>query len=283
MNVFESPVARSLNRYLIGSVLIAHCLLSRAYGLDEPVLDAVRPREVVPLFNGRDLAGLSTWLKDTKRDDPRKVFRVTDGLLHITGDGDGYIATKSAYRDYRLIVEYKWGKRTDGGKFVRNSGILLNATGPEGGAGGTWMSSIECQLAQGCVGDLIVIRGKDSSGEPIPVRLTSPVVVGPDKRPRWREGGEPRTFTGDRQLWWSRHDPDFKELLDTRGKDDVESPTGEWTRVECRCDGDRIAIRVNGHEVNAAHDVHPSAGKILLQSEGFELFVRTFELHPLKP
>ena len=54
------------------------------------------------------------------------------------------------------------------------------------------MSSIECQLAQGCVGDLIVIRGKDASGEAIPVRLTSPVVLGPDKRPRWREGGEPQ-------------------------------------------------------------------------------------------
>jgi Domain of Unknown Function (DUF1080) len=283
MNVLVSPGLRLLNRYLIGSVLIAHGLLPTAYAQDEPVPDAVRPREIVRLFNGRDLDGLSTWLKNTQRDDPRKVFRVTDGMLHITGDGDGYIATKTAYRDYRLIVEYRWGKRTDGGKSVRNSGILLNATGPDGGAEGTWMSSIECQLAQGCVGDLIVIRGKGPSGEPIPVRLTSPVVVGPDQRPRWKEGGEPRVFTGDRQLWWSRHDPDFKELLDTRGKHDVESPPGEWTRVEVRCDGDRIAIRVNGHEVNAARDVHPSAGRILLQSEGFELFVRTFELHPLKP
>lgn len=68
------------------------------------------------------------------------------------------------YRDYHLIVEYKWGKRTDGGKFVRNSGILLHATGPDGGAGGTWLSLIECQLAQGCVGDLIPIRGKDEAG-----------------------------------------------------------------------------------------------------------------------
>ncbi len=151
-------------------------------------------REVIPLFNGKTLAGLSTWLKDTKHDDPRQVFRVTDGLLHITGDGNGYLATEKPYRDYHLIVEYKWGKRTDGGKFVRNSGILLHATGPDGGAGGLWMSSIECQLAQGCVGDLIVIRGKDAKGETVPVRLTSPVVLGPDKRPRWRAGGEPTSL-----------------------------------------------------------------------------------------
>ena len=36
-----------------------------------------------------------------------------------------------------------------------------------------WMSSIECQLAQGCVGDLIPIRGKDEAGSDIPVRFTS--------------------------------------------------------------------------------------------------------------
>jgi hypothetical protein len=250
---------------------------------DEPrPSDPLRPHEVIPLFNGRDFRGLSTWLKDTKHDDPRQVFRITDGQLHITGDGDGYIATEKEYRDYHLVVEYKWGKRTDGGKFVRNSGILLNATGPDGGANGTWMSSIECQLAQGCVGDLIVIRGKDAKGETIPVRLTSQTVLGPDKRPRWREGGEPTVFTGNRQLWWSRHDPDFKELLDTRGKEDVESRLGEWTRVDCICDGDRLTVRVNGTTVNASYDVFPAAGKILLQSEGFELFIRKFELQPLE-
>jgi hypothetical protein len=290
MNVHHAPRARLLNPRMPAAVVLGTIVLlfttdslwPGALGSDEPQRDAVRPREVIRLFNGKTLAGLSTWLEDTKHEDPRQVFRVTDGLLHITGDGNGYIATEQAYRDYHLIVEYKWGKRTNGGKFVRNSGILLHATGPAGGAGGLWMSSIECQLAQGCAGDLIVIRGKDAKGETIPVRLTSPVVLGPDKRPRWREGGEPRVFAGDRQLWWSRHDPDFKELLDTRGKNDVESSTGEWTQVDCLCEQDRITIRVNGHTVNAAHDVSPSAGKILLQSEGFELLVRRFELHPLK-
>ena len=246
----------------------------------EPRAEPVSPQEVIRLFNGQDFTGLATWLKDTKHDDPRRVFRITDGLLHINGDGLGYLATAKDYRDYHLVVEYKWGKRTDGGKYVRNSGILLNAIGPDGGAGGTWMASIECQLAQGCVGDLIAIRGKDANGETIPVQLTSETVVGPDKRPRWMKGGEPRVFT-NRQLWWSRHDPDFQELLDTRGKNDVESRTGEWTRVDCLCAGNRITIRVNGTTVNQCYGVFPAAGKILLQSEGFELFVRKFELHPL--
>jgi hypothetical protein len=248
-----------------------------AAGADEPVT----PKVDTPLFIGKNLTGFTTWLKATRHDDPKRVFRVADGLLHVTGEGFGYLATTKAYQDYRVVLEYKWGKRTDGGKFVRNSGLLLHGTGPDGGANGVWMSCIECQLAQGCVGDLIVIRGKNEKGETIPVRLTSDIALGPDKRPRWREGGTQTVFT-NRQLWWNKHDPDFKELLDTRGKNDVESQLDDWTKVECICDGRKLQVFVNGTKVNDAYDVNPSTGKILLQVEGFELFVRRFEVRPLK-
>lgn len=260
--------------------LLAALLLCGALTAAEKT-DPVTPKDTLALFNGKDLSGLETWLRDGKRDDPRKVFRVADGVLHISGDGFGYVATDKAYRDYHLTVEFKWGDRTDGGKYVRNSGILLHAAGPHGGAGGTWMASIECQLAQGCVGDLIPIRGKDDQGKLIPVEFSSEVAVGPDKKPRWQQGGEKRVFTG-RQLWWNQHDPDFKELLDTRGKNDVESKRGDWTRVECVCQGKDITVLVNGHKVNHCSDAFPAAGRILLQSEGFELFVRKFELRPLE-
>ncbi|WP_165226458.1 3-keto-disaccharide hydrolase [Aquisphaera insulae] len=260
--------------------LLAVALPGGASG-DDAAAEPVRPTRAIRLFNGKDLGGLTTWLKETGHVDPRGVFRVTrDGLLHISGDGFGYVATDRAYRDYRVVLEYRWGDRTDGGPSVRNSGLLLNAVGPDGGAGGEWMSSVECQLAQGCVGDLIPIRGKLADGSMVPVSLTTDVVLGPDKHPRWKVGGTPRTFT-DSQLWWSRHDPDYKELLDTRGKDDVESPKGEWTRVECTSTAGRITVRVNGHLVNECREVTPAAGKILVQTEGFELFVRTFEVHPI--
>jgi hypothetical protein len=256
-------------------------LLALLSAIAAAATEPIRPDKPIALFNGKDLTGLTTWLKDAKRDDPRKVFTVEDGMLHLSGDGYGYVATDKEYRDYHLTVEYKWGKRTDGGKYVRNSGILLHATGPDGGAGGTWMSSIECQLAQGCVGDLIIIRGKDDQGEVIPVSITSDVVLGPDKRPRWKEGGEKRVFTKG-QLWWNRHDPTYKELLDTRGKDDVESQVGDWTKVECICKGKEITVKVNDVTVNHAYDVLPAAGKILLQTEGFEIWFRRFELRPLQ-
>jgi hypothetical protein len=263
-------------RLLLTLVALASCGTA-APAADEPIV----PKEVTPLFNGKNLDGFTTWLKESKREDPKKVFRVTDGQLHITGDGFGYLATEKSYKDYRVVVEYKWGKKTDGGKYVRNSGVLLHGIGPDGGANGTWMSCIECQLAQGCCGDLIVIRGKDEKSATIPVSLTSDVVIGPDKRPRWSPGGEKTVFT-NRQLWWNKHDPDFKELLDTHGKDDVEGKLGEWTKVECVCDGSTITVFVNGVKVNHAYDVYPAAGKILLQTEGFELYVRKFEIHPLK-
>ena len=242
--------------------------------------EPIRPTKTTPLFNGKDLSGLTTWLRGTKQADPRKVFTVNDGVLRLSGEDFGYVGTANEYRDYHLTVEYKWGKRTDGRKYVRNSGILLHATGPDGGVGGTWMSSIECQLAQGCVGDLIVIRGKDDKGEIIPVSITSDIVLGPDKRPRWKEAGEQRVFTKG-QLWWNRHDPTFKELLDTRGKDDVESQLDDWTKVECLCKDKTITVKVNGVTVNHAYDVFPAAGKILLQTEGFEIWFRKFELEPL--
>jgi len=274
-------VVRQSGRPVIAAGLILGLAAVGAWGAEPP--DApVKPTGVVRLFNGRDLAGLSTWLKGTGKDDPRGVFRVADGLLHVSGAGHGYVATDRPYRDYHLTVEYRWGKGTDGGDSVRNSGVLLHATGPDGNADGAWMASVECQLAQGCVGDLIAIPGRGDGAAPIPVRLTGDVALGPDKRPRWKEGGAPRVFTGG-QLWWSRHDPNFQERRDTRGKDDVESPPGEWNRVECLCEGDRVEVRVNGVTVNKAYGVAPAAGKVLLQSEGFELVVRRFELQPLKP
>lgn len=46
--------------------------------------------------------------------------------------------------------------------------------------------------------------------------------------------------------------------------------------------GGPITVRVNGATVNECHDALPAAGKILLQCEGFDLFVCKFELHPLK-
>src|SRR5438105_8432574 len=81
---------------LVSAFLLVTCNLTAGEQKPQPVT----PGERVKLFNGKDLTGLSTWLKDTRRADPRHVFSVTDGQLHISGDGFGYAATEKAYRDY---------------------------------------------------------------------------------------------------------------------------------------------------------------------------------------
>jgi len=42
--------------------------------------------------------------QDTKREDPRKVFTVSDGMIHISGDGYGGLVTNKRYRDYHLCA-----------------------------------------------------------------------------------------------------------------------------------------------------------------------------------
>ncbi len=267
-------------RLLVLTLLGAWAGLAAA--AEKPQPGAVEPNDrVIRLFNGKDLAGLSTWLKQSGRDDPNKVFTVEDGAIRVSGEGQGYIATERAYKDYRLVVEYKWGKKTDGSGFVRNAGVLLHAVGPDGGAGGVWMTSIECQLAQGCEGDLIVIRGKNESGETLPATITCETELAADRKTRWKPGGTKTVYSG-KQFWWSKHEPFFEEKLDTRGRHDVASPLGQWTRVECICRGGRITVKINGVAVNECFDAWPAAGKILLQNEGSEIYYRKFELHPLQ-
>ena len=233
-------------------------------------------------FDERVFDNLTTWLKGSAHEDPQKVFSIADGIVRLSGEGCGYIATRDQYKDYHLSLEYRWGQKSDGTGAVRNSGILLHAQGPDGNANGTWMASVECQLAQGCEGDLIAIQGRDSTGQPIPVTFASNTVTADDGNTRWNPEGRKTIYSG-KQFWWSRHEVGFLERLDTRGKHDVASPTGEWTRVECICRADRITIKINGVTVNECYDVAPQYGKVLLENEGNEVFFRNINLTGLKP
>ena len=266
-----------MNRHLICLMILSG---STAW-CDQPT-SPIEPRgNVIRPFNGRDLSGFTTWLRKADRNATEKNYSAQDGAIRISGEGMGYLATVDSYQNYHLSVDYKWGRRTDGSKYVRNSGILLHAVGPEGNARGIWMASIEVQLAQGCEGDLIVIRGKDAKGKVIPVSITSDTVKASDGRTRWKKGGEKTHYAG-KQFWWSNHEVGFKELLDTRGKEDPASPLGEWTNVECICDGGRITVKINGQTVNECYNVFPSSGRILLENEKNEIYFRNFELRPLR-
>jgi hypothetical protein len=227
----------------------------------------------VQLFNGKDLTGFYTHFRKLgKNNDPDKVFTVHDGMIHVSGQRFGYLATEQEHANYHLTVEFKWGEKTWPPRETkaRDSGVLLHAVGPDGGAG-DWMQSIECQLIEGGTGDFILVKGST---------LSAPV----EKRggqSYYTKGVPEQAFASGRVNWYGR-DPGWKDVKGFRGAQDVEKPVGEWNVLECVCDGDQMTNILNGRVVNAVHSARPSKGKILFQSEGAEIFFRKIELKPLK-
>jgi len=63
---------------------------------------------------------------------------------------------------------------------------------------------------------------------------------------------------------------------------DHEKPHGEWNTVEVVCDGGDVTNIINGHVVNHGSNATERKGKIILQSEGAEIFYRNIKLTPLK-
>lgn len=241
--------------------------------------------DVIRLFDGQSLEGLYTWLKDTKYEDPKRVFRVTDGLLHITGDGLGGLITRNEYRDYHQVLEFKWGPRTwePRKQRTKDSGLLIHSVGADGGYGGIWMPSIEVQIIEGGCGDFILVSGNDQEGKPVPLSVTCETDRDRDGEVIWKPGGKRETFdlNNRKRINWFGRDPDWADVLGFRGARDVESPDGQWTRMDVICRGGHIQVFVNGTKVNEAFDSYPTAGRIQLQSELAEMFVRRWELWPL--
>lgn len=233
--------------------------------------------EPIRLFDGKSLDMLTTRLRDTGSEDPRRVFTVHDGLLHISGDGFGCVTSKEAYRDYHLVLEFRWGPRTWGNRKTRakDSGVFFHCTGPVDSVGGSWPEAFQAQMIHGGTGDFYVVKRKG----PVPLAAVAEVEEREGKL-YWKKGGERRKLTGG-GVFWPGKDPGWKNELGFRGKNDVESPDGEWTRLEVICKGADVVIRVNGVQVNEAFELSPSAGKILVQCEGAELFIRRWELWPL--
>ncbi len=205
-----------------------------------------------------------------------------DGTFNISGRGYGYVATKENYRDYHLVLEFKWGTKTWGGreKKAKDNGILLHAYGPHGAYSDTWMASIEAQIIEGGVGDILVLSPKLADGTELTTSLSAEFVLDRDQEKIWKQGAPRQTVTKGRINWKGR-DEDWSDTVGFRGNNDVESPSGEWNRLEIIAKGDTLQYFVNGALINEAFDCKPSEGKILLQTEGAEMIVRRYELYPL--
>lgn len=240
----------------------------------------VTPDTPIVLFDGKELTGFYTFIKDRGRDtDPKKVFTVQDGILRISGEEWGCITTTETYKDFVLRVEYTWGDetfepRTDR---ARDSGILVHSQGEDGGYSGTWMHGIECQIIEGGTGDFLAVGdGSEKFAVTCPVAKEKQV-----SSHLYEKGGELATINAGRINWWGR-DPAWEDVLGFRGEKDIEKLPGEWNLMEVLAKGEEITITLNGVLVNHCVKSVPSSGHIQIQSEGAEILIRKIELHPLE-
>ncbi len=88
--------------------------------------------------------------------DPKGIFTLQDGILRITGERTGYLATRKEHSDFHLVAEYKWGQMTTAHpNKIGSSGLFIHGTGEDK----EWMRGFECQLATNRSGNLVIHGG----------------------------------------------------------------------------------------------------------------------------
>ena len=247
------------------------------------------PQATITLFDGTSLAPFYTWLPKFGHEDPDRVFTVVDAIdgapaIRISGQHVGGLVTRERYANYRLVAEYRWGALTWSPRKdrARDSGVLLHAEGEDGNYAknflGPWLRSVEFQIIEGGTGDIILVGGYErGTGELITPRLTAKVAPGTQN---WTPEGTATTITKGR-INWQYRDPAWQDALGYRGPRDAEKPAGQWNRMEAICRGGDVTYFLNGVKVMEGVDGSLTAGKLLFQSEGAEIFFRRIELHPL--
>ena len=296
-------------RYLSTIVLAAALSAAAALGVEPDGGSGVpatsgNPASWTSLWNGRDLSGWSTWMSKPQPTsevpglarsadgkytevigsgrDPLKVFTVTtaDGqpAIRISGEVFGEIRTEQSFQNYRLRLQFKWGKLKwpprNKPEIPRDSGLLYHVHGAPGAEDRVWSRSFEFQIQEHDVGDLYAV------GSVIAVRSTV------------RPGGSARhpQFDYDPAGEWH----DFSQVPGSDGRcikqPDNEKPSGEWNDLELVCFGEDCIHIVNGKVVMRLHnprriDRTPpesvTLGPIMLQSEGSEVYYRAIAWRPI--
>ena len=259
-----------------------------------------------PLWNGRDLAGWTTWLakphasavlpgeaRDAKGNftqplgsgrDPLGVFTVVkvDGqpAIRISGQVFGELRTREVFSNYHLRLQFKWAEKKwpprEKPETPRDSGLLYRVHAAPGAEGRIWARSTELQIQERDVGDLYAI------GSYIFVRSTLRKGTG--------NAAARAVYDYDPKGAWNG----FAQVPGQDGRcvkqPDAGKPTGEWNTVELICFGEDSIHIVNGRVVMRLHRTlridtptpQPvTAGPLILQSEGAEIFYRGIELRPI--
>ena len=213
--------------------------------------DAIVPDRIIQLFNGRDLSG---WQADvpTRDTDPNAPdsFIVRDGMLVSLGTPRGHLLTESAYRDYRLEVEYRFPGKPG------NCGVLAHASRLRA-LSRMFPQSIEVQMNHLHAGDFWCIEENIE----VPDMAT--------RRPR-KEGQK-----------YGGSEGDARRILNLT--DNSEKPLGEWNTMIVEARGRTLKVWVNGDLVNEGFNSTADRGRIAIQAEGAEVEFRRVHIGPLPP
>lgn len=197
---------------------------------------------VTKLLGEKGLEAFYTWIEGAGVFfDPKGVFSIEDGVLRISGESLGYLATREQHSDFRLVAEFKWGqaKADLSSKKAGSSGLFIHGVGEDK----EWMRGFEAQIAAGRTGNVVLHSG-------------AKLMVGTNHLAKsWTEIGKP--------------------------KPELENKPGEWNTLEVFAVGDKLRVLVNGQQTVEATNLMPNRGKIFLQSNGAEVFFRRLDLYPL--
>ncbi len=251
----------------------------------------------VPLFNGRDLVGWDTFLGKPHpttdvpglarapdgsyaevvgvNRDPRRVFSVVREddaqAIRISGEIYGALITQAEYENYHLRLQFKWGSRVWPPRphLPRDTGCCYHSVGPHGASYGFWMRSFEFQIQEGDVGDFHSLAGVI-----VDVSATPTDATNPKSDLRYVPGAPTVVGTTRRVIKAAQ----------------VERPRGEWNTLDLYCHGQTSIHVVNGrrqvvltglrHRVDD-REVPLTRGRIQLQSEAAEVFVRDLSIRPI--
>ncbi|MDD2303959.1 MAG: DUF1080 domain-containing protein [Prolixibacteraceae bacterium] len=232
------------------------------------------------LFNGKNLKNWDIFLGSpisgfedlAKKATPTSTYTITelDGqkVIHISGDIFASLATKAEYENYHLHLEYKWGEKVYG---KRNSGLLYHSFGPFGVAFGTWMATIEHQLMHESMGDTYLMAN---------TYCETKVVKSDD--------GKNYIYSPEGQLTSFSEKDNGRSVKKAK---DAEMPLGEWNTVDLYCfgqtsvhvdNGQLVMVNTNCSKVENGLKIPLTKGKIQIQSEGGEFFIRKIEIEKIK-
>ena len=245
------------------SLLVFGLMLSQSFAQSGP--------EFEDLFDGRSFAGWTCWVREKGVSDPSGFFALEDGLIRTypgaeAGSDQPFagLITEALFSDYHLTLEYKWGEKKFGprNEMVRDAGIMFHVTGdPE-----IWPNSLELQIQEGDTGDAWIVGMQASSTVQNTIRNYAP-----NGSVETRGSTEERRFARfHRSYMWERPG---------------------WNKVEIIVRGARSTFIVNGQVVNALFNarqqdetgawVPVTAGRILIQAEGAEVFYRNIRIASL--